>query len=67
VAAALTSRIPELRTVYMSGYSSEDIGDEGGLPPGTVLVQKPFTAEALVAKIRDAIHPKVRRGLSTPV
>jgi len=66
VAAALTSRIPALRTVYMSGYSSEDIGDEGGLPAGTPLIQKPFNEETLVAKIREVIHPKARRGLSSP-
>jgi len=66
VAAALASRIPALRTIYMSGYSSEDIGDEGGPPIGTPIVQKPFTAEALVAKIRETIHPKVRRGPSLP-
>ena len=55
VSAALTARVPGLRTVYMSGYSSEDLGEEKAFPPGTAVVQKPFTMEALVARIREAI------------
>jgi len=55
LSAELTIRMPGLRTVYMSGYASEDLADEVTFPAGTAFLQKPFTAEALVARIRESL------------
>jgi two-component system, cell cycle sensor histidine kinase and response regulator CckA len=56
LAAALGARVPGLRTVYMSGYATGDLADEGTFPPGTPFVRKPFTAGELVEKVREAMR-----------
>jgi len=48
---------PEIRVLYMSGYS-EDAMAHGGVPePGALLILKPFSQEALARKLREALGP----------
>ncbi|HAH05985.1 MAG TPA: hypothetical protein DCM05_05550 [Elusimicrobia bacterium] len=47
--------IPGLRTLFISGYTGEIVSKQGGLPRGTQLLLKPFTAEALASKVREAL------------
>ena len=55
--AAQFSRIrPAMKVLYVSGYSDNDIGDQGVLDPDFELLQKPFTPQTLARKIRDVIH-----------
>lgn len=62
----LASQIEKLRpgiaVVFASGYPAEVIAKHGVLEKGTSFLQKPFTAEALVKKIRsvldEALKPK---------
>ncbi len=55
--AAKLSRIrPDMKVLYVSGYSDNDIGDHGVLDPRFELLQKPFTPQTLARKIRDVIH-----------
>jgi len=55
----LATRIQELRKetrcVYMSGYAADAIGRRGVLDAGTNFLQKPFTPEALAAKVRAVL------------
>jgi signal transduction histidine kinase/CheY-like chemotaxis protein len=46
---------PALKVLYMSGYTDDIIPDGGVLPPGTLLVEKPFTAAALLRRVRSAL------------
>jgi signal transduction histidine kinase len=46
---------PEMKILYVSGYSDNDIGDHGILDPRFELLQKPFTPQTLARKIRDVI------------
>ena len=46
---------PDLAVLYMSGYSDDALGRHGVLAPGTLLVQKPFTAERLTRHLREAL------------
>jgi DNA-binding response OmpR family regulator len=46
---------PEINVLFMSGYTGEAIGLHGILGPGTQFIQKPFTADALLAKVREAL------------
>jgi hypothetical protein len=39
----------------MSGYTDETIVRNGVLEPGILLLEKPFTREALIGKVRDAL------------
>ena len=49
----LLVRRPDLKVVYMSGYTDETIMHHGVLNPGIAFLQKPFTADALGRKIAD--------------
>lgn len=55
LAGKLGSLRPEMRVLYVSGYSDNDIGDHGVLDPRYELLQKPFTPQTLARKIRDVL------------
>jgi signal transduction histidine kinase len=47
---------PEMKILYVSGYSDHEIGDHGTLDPRHELLQKPFTPQTLARKIREVIR-----------
>jgi CheY-like chemotaxis protein len=47
---------PELKVLYMSGYSSNVIGRHGVLDEGVHFIQKPFSIQVLSQKVRDALE-----------
>ncbi|OGK89213.1 MAG: hypothetical protein A2X52_09215 [Candidatus Rokubacteria bacterium GWC2_70_16] len=55
LAARLTVERPGLRVLFVSGYTADALGPRGALAPGVALLQKPFTAEALAAKVREVL------------
>jgi CheY-like chemotaxis protein/two-component sensor histidine kinase len=59
LAGELALSHPEMNVLYMSGYTDETIARSGVLEPGILLLEKPFTREALVAKVRDALGQEV--------
>jgi NO-binding membrane sensor protein with MHYT domain/nitrogen-specific signal transduction histidine kinase/CheY-like chemotaxis protein len=50
----LTTR-PDLRVLYMSGFTESAIVHHGVLQPGTDFIQKPFTPHALAIKLREVL------------
>lgn len=46
---------PEIRVLYMSGYTAAAIHHHGVLEPGISYLQKPFTPQALSEKIREVL------------
>jgi len=50
---------PDMRVLYVSGYSDEAIARQGQLTPGVELLPKPFTPGVLTTKIREILdrHP----------
>jgi signal transduction histidine kinase/ActR/RegA family two-component response regulator len=56
---------PGIAVLYMSGYSDDIIARHGVLEDGIELLPKPFSPEALVARVRQALE--VRRRSSVAV
>jgi len=46
---------PDLKVLYMSGYTDNAIVHQGILDPGTPFIQKPFSIDDLGAKIRELL------------
>lgn len=55
VARRLTRTYPELKVLYMSGYTDDAIVRYGVSERGTAFLQKPFTSEALARKVREVL------------
>jgi len=51
----LLKRTPDMRVVYMSGYTDEALSHRRVLEPGIVLLNKPFTAAQLRRALRDVL------------
>jgi FixJ family two-component response regulator len=55
LAAAVGRAYPQVRVLYMSGYAGEAMRHRGVLPAGAPLVQKPFSAQTLATRVREAL------------
>ncbi len=55
LAAALKERLPQIKVLFMSGYTDEAVVRHGILAVGAPFLQKPFTASALRAKINEVL------------
>jgi two-component system cell cycle sensor histidine kinase/response regulator CckA len=55
LAATLRERRPDLRVLYMSGYTEDEIIRRGDGNPGLTLLEKPFTGDAVVRAVRTTL------------
>jgi DNA-binding NtrC family response regulator len=53
--AALRTDRPRLKVLYMSGYSDHPILRAGLLEASAAFIHKPFSPDALLRKVRDAL------------
>ena len=75
LANQLSPTRPEMKVLYMSGYTENHIGHNGTLDEGITLLQKPFTLPALKAKVREMldtplpqeIHMSARLAQTAPL
>ena len=51
----LRQQRPDLKVIYMSGYTEDAIVHHGVLKPGIAFLHKPFTAHALAQKIAEVL------------
>jgi CheY-like chemotaxis protein len=55
LARLISARHPHVRVLYLSGYTNEAITQLGALDPGEAFLQKPFTPQLLVNKLREVL------------
>jgi len=46
---------PDIKTLYMSGYTADVITIKGIIDEGTAFLQKPFTIDSLALKVREVL------------
>jgi two-component system, cell cycle sensor histidine kinase and response regulator CckA len=51
----LLKRRPQLKVLYVSGYTDGGIGAHGVLQDGAAFLQKPFTSDSLARKVRGVL------------
>jgi two-component system sensor histidine kinase EvgS len=55
LAARLRAARPELKTLFVSGYSASALAPRGVLDEGVHFLQKPFSLDDLAASVRQAL------------
>jgi DNA-binding response OmpR family regulator len=55
LARRLSLRAPQMRVLFMSGYTDNLIAQGGVLEAGVSFLQKPFSPRRLAAKVRDVL------------
>jgi PAS domain S-box-containing protein len=56
----LAPLLPDMKVLYMSGYTGNAVVHHGVLDPTVSFIQKPFSAQILVEKIRKILDDDVR-------
>ncbi|GIM90004.1 hypothetical protein Ato02nite_017970 [Paractinoplanes toevensis] len=56
VAARIAQCRPGIPVLYMSGYAEPVLTENGTLPDGVTIVEKPFTSHELLDRIRTVLH-----------
>ena len=56
LAQAASARSPELKVLFMSGYSEEAVQNQGMLVPGAAFVSKPVSSQLLLQKIDELMN-----------
>jgi PAS domain S-box-containing protein len=58
----LRARNPELRVLFMSGYTEKPVLGNGAVQPGTGFVEKPFTVDTLMQRLREVLDVQPVKG-----
>jgi PAS domain S-box-containing protein len=59
LAQRISARAPQIRVLFMSGYTDNVIAQGGVLEAGVSFLQKPFSPRALAAKVREVLDTPV--------
>jgi CheY-like chemotaxis protein len=54
---------PDLKVIYVSGYTENTVWRQGALGPGANFLAKPFSREALARKLRETLGHSRRRKI----
>ncbi|MFH2001184.1 MAG: PAS domain S-box protein [Planctomycetota bacterium] len=61
LADALTEWMPEIKVLFISGYTSNMIAHHGVIDEGVEFLEKPFTRQKLLKRIREILDKKTRQ------
>ena len=56
LAEKLSSLRPQMKILYISGYTDGTIVENGELGPGSAFLEKPFSSDALARKVREVLN-----------
>jgi PAS domain S-box-containing protein len=62
----ISEQRPNVKVLYMSGYTENAIGHNGTLDAGITLLQKPFTLPTLKAKVRETLDQQLPQEVAMP-
>ncbi len=52
----LQSAYPDLKSLFMSGYTANIISDYGGVTTGVHLIEKPFSRNSLIKNVQEILE-----------
>jgi PAS domain S-box-containing protein len=55
LANKIVTKFPEMKLIFMSGYTDDAVVENGFIQPGSAFLQKPFSPDALKTKIRELL------------
>jgi PAS domain S-box-containing protein len=64
LASQLVALRPNLKILYMSGYTDDVLVNRGRLTQAAILVQKPFTKNTLLQKVRETLDSQIANPLT---
>ena len=59
VAKRLQPLYPQMKTIYMSGYTDDSIAHRGILAPGLNFIEKPFSPAGLARRVREVLDKQI--------
>jgi len=62
LASRLSTLRPTMRVLYMSGYTDDEVLTRKGLPENSAFIQKPFTPDQFLCKVRETLEAMRRPG-----
>jgi two-component system, cell cycle sensor histidine kinase and response regulator CckA len=63
LAEKLSAARPDTKVLYTSGYADDDILQHGGVSPDCAFLEKPFTRDALIRKVRELLDSPIHSSL----